>query len=114
MLATCMSQNMNFEAMVEKEKRAKQEQDMNRAKVAVEQIKRARHQEGPEDPAVYNISKRVNKVITERGMQKTEADFDATIALSKGAVNDRIRQGMREEGRVMQEQYELIGGSEPI
>lgn len=67
---------------------------MNRAKNAMQELKRLRISEGPEEKNVFKISEKVKKLEVEREMKKTEADYDATEALSKGELNDKIRKGI--------------------
>lgn len=71
---------------------------MNRAKLAVAEIKRRRVEEGPEDSGVFIVSQKVGRVVVEREKLKQKEDyFDATLAMSKGVLNDRIREGIKEE-----------------
>ncbi len=78
---------------------------MNRAKNAVQELKRLRINEGPADKGVMRISEKVKKLEKERDQKRTEADFDATEALSKGELNDKIRKGIQEEEEIQKLQF---------
>lgn len=74
-----MNRGLEIEAILEKEKRDKLEQEMNRAKKATATIKRLRLEEGPEEAGVLTISKRVDFVVTEKEKAKvpiSQQQFD--------------------------------------
>jgi hypothetical protein len=65
-----MNKGLEIEAIIEKEKRDKLEQEMSRARKATETIKRLRLEEGPEVASVLTISKRVDFVVSEKEKAK--------------------------------------------
>jgi hypothetical protein len=89
---------------------------LKRAKKAVENIKRLRLDEGPEEPTVYSISGKVNRIVTEREAQAggSRGVNDMTYVANRGPVNEKIRAAIKEETAVRNEQYLLIGSIEPI
>jgi hypothetical protein len=79
----------------------------------VDTIKRLRIDEGPEDPTVYQISKKVNQIVHEREKSRVE-DTQEVMAVNKGQLNEKIREGIKMEGRAIREQYEILGNVEPV
>lgn len=94
---------MSYEAIKEKEQRDRHMREMNRAKNALEEIKQLKVSTGPNSQAIANISTKVHKIVTERDAKKTFSDLEATLLLSKGELNDRIRLAMSEEEQNMKE-----------
>lgn len=84
------------------------------AKKVRESVKNARLAEGPKDSAVYDISRRLEAVLTQRDADKTEYFFDPARVTQATEVNERIRRGIKIEGEILKEAIENGEYSEPV
>ena len=112
-----LNKGLDYDWMIEKEKQEQIESENQKARKTIENIKKLRLQEGPEEPQVYAISQKVEKVVIEKERAKLQGVEDEESDPNKAVIDilsKKIQEGIREENRIIRETYDIEGNFDAI
>jgi hypothetical protein len=106
-MAQGMSSGMEYESIVARDAKEQRDREIEKARRAMGELKRARLVEGPTDTGVMEVSKRVDMIVTERERARgdNEEYFDATKILATDELKERIKSSIKKDNDALFEAF---------